>query len=45
MPLLESYVSDGMYHKLKNSSIYPLTFTMHMLQNVAMVPMYNIVSS
>ena len=26
---LESYVSDGIYHKLENSTIYPLTSTMH----------------
>ena len=29
---LESYVSDGIYPKLENSTIYPLTSTMHMLQ-------------
>ena len=34
MPLLESYVSDGIYHKLENSTIYPLTSTM---QNGAMM--------
>ena len=45
MPLLESYVSDDIYHKLENSTICPLTSTMHMLQNGAMVSMYNIVSS
>ena len=37
MPLLESYDSDGIYHKLENSTICPLTSTMHMLQNGAMV--------
>ena len=45
MSLLESSVSDGIYHKLENSTIYQLTSTMHMLQNGAMVSMYNIVSS
>ena len=47
MPLLESYVSDCIYHKLENSTIYPLTFTvdMHYAANGAMVSMYNIVSS
>ena len=40
MPLLESYVSDGIYHKLENSTIYPLTSTMHLLQNGVMVSMY-----
>ena len=45
MPLLESYVSDGIYHKLEYSTICPLTSTMHMLQNGAKVFMYNIVSS
>ena len=45
MPLLESYVSDGVYPKLENSTICPLTSTMLMLQNGAMVSMYNIVSS
>ena len=44
MPLLESYDSDGIYHKLENSTKYPLTSIMHMLQNGAMVTMYNIVS-
>ena len=45
MPLLESYVSDGIYHKLENSTICPLTSTMHMLQHDAMMSMYNIVSN
>ena len=45
MPLLESCVSDGIYHNLENSTIYPLTSTMHVLQNGAMVSMYTIVSS
>ena len=45
MPLLESYNSDGIYHKYENSAICPLTSTMHMLQNSAMVSMYNIVNS
>ena len=45
MPLLESYVSDGIDHKLENSTIYPLTPTMHMLQNGAMVSIYKIVSN
>ena len=45
MPLLD--VSDGIYHKLENSTrpIYPLTSIMHMLQNGAMVSMYSIVSN
>ena len=29
MPLLEPYVSDGIYHELENSTIYPGTSTMH----------------
>ena len=45
MPLLESYVSDGIYHKLENSTICPLTSTMHMLQNDDMMSMYIIVNS
>ena len=50
MPLLESYVSDGIDHKLENSTVYPLTSTMHTLssrfsKNGAMVSMYTIVSS
>ena len=32
MPLLESYISDGIYYKLEVATIYPLTSTMHMLQ-------------
>ena len=44
MPLLESYVSDGIYHKLENSTIYPLCIKL-CCKNGAMVSMYNIVSS
>ena len=43
MPLLESYISDGIYYKLENSTICPRTSTMHMLQNDAVVSMYCIV--
>ena len=39
---LESYVSDGIYPKLENSTIYPLCIC---CKNGAMVSMYNIVSS
>ena len=42
MPLLESYVSDGICHKLENSTIHPLCIG---CKNGAMVSMYNIVSS
>ena len=42
MPLLKSYVSDGIYHELGNYTIYPLCIC---CKNGAMVFMYNIVGS